>query len=92
MPVFHSPTVQQTSVSCHRKTAMSIFKVSSLHERWYSLHGRLSIRMTGAGDEKKKTERNVTYDTKMIRAYDMLSCSRNQITKCPRPDVNEKHP
>ena len=41
---------------------------------------------------KKKTERNVTYDTKMVQAYDVSSCSRNQITKCPRPDVNEKHP
>ena len=37
----------------------------------------------------KKTERN---DTKMIQAYDVLSCSRNQITKCPRPDVDEKYP
>lgn len=88
MPVFHPPPVQQTSVSFHRKTAMSVLKVSGLHEQWYSLHGRLSIRMTGAGDEKK-TERD---DKKMIQAYDVLSCSRNQITKCPRPDVNEKHP
>ena len=38
---------------------------------------------------RKKTERD---DKKMIRAYDVISCSRNQITKCPRPDVNEKHP
>ena len=56
MPVFHPPPVQQTSVSCHRKTAMSVLKVSGLHEQWYSLHGRLSIRITGAGDEKKKKE------------------------------------
>ena len=56
MPVFHPPPVQQTSVSCHRKTAMSVLKVSGLHEQWYSLHGSLSIRITGAGDEKKKKE------------------------------------
>ena len=56
MPVFHPPPVQQTSVSFHRKTAMSVLKVSGLHEQWYSLHGRLSIRMTGAGDEKKQKE------------------------------------
>ena len=56
MPVFHPPPVQQTSVSFHRKTEMSVLKVSGLHEQWYSLHGRLSIGMTGAGDEKKQKE------------------------------------